>query len=80
MDEISISVKAILNEIDEEIIEYDGDNLIDEGLVDSFAIVTILAMVEEKMHISVNPEDVKETNFKTVASIVDLIRKYKERQ
>lgn len=72
MKNIKDTVIEILNEIDDEIVEYDGDNLIDAGILDSFAIITIMAMVEDKLHITISPDEVKEQNFKSVDAIVQL--------
>lgn len=72
MKDIKDTVIEILNEIDDEIVEYDGDNLIDAGILDSFAIITIMAMVEDKLHITISPDEVKEQNFKSVDAIVQL--------
>lgn len=73
MDELKNILYDILDDIDDEINEFDGENLIEAGLLDSFTIVTILAMVEERLNIKINPEDVKEINFKTVDAILALI-------
>lgn len=73
MKNIRDTVIEILNEIDDEIVEYDGDNLIDAGFLDSFTIVTIITMVEDKLHITISPDEVKECNFKSVDAIVQLV-------
>lgn len=75
MENVRDIVKKILNEIDDEILEYDGDNLIEAGLLDSFTIVLIMSLVEEQLHITISPENVKEENFKTIDAIVNLIER-----
>lgn len=76
MNDINHILDDVLKEIDEEILEYDGANLIEEGLIDSFAIVTMLTLLEDRLNISISPEDVKEDNFKTYKCIVELLNKY----
>lgn len=78
MNEIRVDIENIISEIDEEILEYKGENLIEEGLIDSFTIVTILALIEDKYKIEIKPEDVKEKNFRTLNDIVKLVIRYKE--
>lgn len=75
MENVRDIVKKILNEIDDEILEYDGDNLIEAGLLDSFTIVSIMSLVEEQLHITISSENVKEENFKTIDAIVNLIER-----
>ena len=73
MNNIREVITDILRDIDDEILEYDGDDLIESGLVDSFMIVSFLALVEERLHISIKPENIVEKNFKTIESIFELI-------
>ncbi|PNH20856.1 hypothetical protein B6K86_02000 [Lachnospiraceae bacterium] len=78
MGDLRSEIVDILNEIDDEIAEYEGDNLIDAGLLDSFAIITIMAMIEDRLHITISPENVKEDNFKTIDAIVKLAERSRQ--
>lgn len=78
MGDLRSEIVDILNEIDDEIAEYEGDNLIDAGLLDSFAIITIMAMIEDRLHITISPENVKEDNFKSIDAIVKLAERSRQ--
>ncbi len=77
MKELKDIMIDILNEIDEEIVEFEGENLVEDGLLDSFTIVVIMTKIEEKLHITISPDDVTEDNFKSVDAIISLVEKSK---
>ena len=43
----------------------------------SFTIVVIMTKIEEKLHITISPDDVTEDNFKSVDAIISLVEKSK---
>lgn len=51
-------------------------NLLHGGYIDSFDIVNIVADLEEKFHIEIDPEDIAPDNFENVSSIGELLEKY----
>lgn len=63
----------ILNDIDEAIAEYDGENLFDDGVVDSFTVVEIVTEIEAAFRIEISADDVTEHNFCTVDNMLELI-------
>lgn len=63
-------IVEILNDIDDEILMYDGENMIDEGVIDSFTIMEIVAEIEEKFNCKIDPDDVTEEHFKSIDAIV----------
>lgn len=67
-------VLKILQDVNESIV--DGANLIDEGIVDSFEVVNIVAELEEAFDIEIDAEDVVAENFETVDSITAMVEKY----
>lgn len=69
---------AVLKEFDEEIIDFQGDNLFDEGLMDSLTVTMLVANLENEFCVEINASDVTEENFKTVDTIVNLLEKYNE--
>lgn len=73
MNELRDKVISILNEVDEDICEFDGDDLIEEGYLDSFTIVSIMAKLQDELGISLKPDDVTSNNFKSVDAIVNLV-------
>jgi acyl carrier protein len=48
-------------------------NLIEEEILDSLGIFAVVAFIEEKFGIEVDPEDVTIDNFETVDAICDLV-------
>jgi len=49
-------------------------NLIEEGVVDSLGIMTLIAYVEKELGARIKPEDVVVENFESVAAIARLVR------
>lgn len=64
----------ILAEINDDIIEYDGDSLIDDGLLDSFQVVDLVGMLEEEFDIEIDAELVVVENFETKEAIMNLLK------
>ncbi len=63
----------ILAEVNEEILDYDGDNLIESGLLDSFQIVDLVGMFEEEFDIEIDAELVVVENFRTKEAIMEML-------
>jgi acyl carrier protein len=49
-------------------------NLVEEGVVDSLGIMTLIAFVEKQFGARIRPEDVVVENFSTVAAIAHLVK------
>ena len=64
----------ILNDIDDEILKYDGSNMLDDGIIDSFTIMEIVTEIEDHFNVKIAPADVTEAHFKTVDAIMDFIK------
>lgn len=71
------TVIEILNDIDEEIVEYDGSNLLEDGVVDSFTIMEIVGEISDKLGIDISPDDITEAHFKTIDAIVEFVESLK---
>lgn len=67
-------VLEILAEVNEEILDYDGNNLVDSGLLDSFQIIDLVEMFEEEFDIEIDAELVVVENFKTKEAIIDMLK------
>lgn len=50
-------------------------NFIEEGMLDSFDLVSLVDELEEQFDIKINGVDVISTNFSTVAKIEELLKK-----
>lgn len=68
-------IMEILMDVDEAIKDYTGDNLYEDGLLDSFAVIGLVAELEEAFGVEIDAEDVIEENFKTVSDIINLMKK-----
>ncbi len=65
-----------IGEIDDEINSYDMD-LIETDVLDSLIIAQLIGAIEEEFNIEeIDAEDINEDNFKSINSIVKLLRKY----
>lgn len=67
-------ILEILAEINEDIVDYDGDSLIDDGLLDSFQVVDLVGMLEEEFEFEIDAELVIVENFETKEAIIKLIK------
>lgn len=52
-----------------------SENFIDDGMLDSFDIITLISMLEEEYNIEVDGLDILPENFETVDAIIGLIKK-----
>lgn len=66
-------VLEILAEVNEEILDYDGDNLVDSGLLDSFLIIDLVEMFEEEFDIEIDAQLVVVENFQTKEAIIKML-------
>lgn len=64
---------TILNDVDDDIVSYEGSNLLDDGIIDSFTIMEIVNDLSDKMNVKITPSDITEDNFKTVDAIVTFV-------
>ncbi len=67
-------ILEILAEINEEIPNYDGDNLFDAGLLDSLQAVDLVVELEDEFDIDIDAKYVIEDNFKTKEAIIALVK------
>ncbi|MFG6326351.1 MAG: acyl carrier protein [Lachnospiraceae bacterium] len=71
MDEIY----EILEELRPEFDFRKSENFVEDGFLDSFDIVSIISMVEEKYGINIDGLDILPENFETADAIAALIKK-----
>lgn len=67
-------LKDILVKIKPEVDFENEKNLVDDGILDSIEIVTIIAEVEEEFGISVEPDEIDPDNFQSIEAIYRLIK------
>lgn len=54
-------------------IDIDTANLLEEEIIDSLGIFTLVSFIEDKFGVSVDPEEVNLDNFETVAAVTKLV-------
>lgn len=51
----------------------DGDNLFSAGLLDSIGVLELVYHLEQSLNIEVEPDDISESNFKSLNAIAALV-------
>lgn len=64
----------LLREINEEIPNEATAELLNDGYIDSFAIVNIVASLEDEFEIEMEAEDIIPENFNTISAIANVVR------
>lgn len=68
-------VLKMLEEIKPEFDFNDSEDFVMDGLLDSFDIISLISMLEEKYRITIDGLDIVPENFSSVESIVALVIK-----
>ena len=68
-------VLKILEEINEDIITYDGDNMYDEGVISSIDVIEIISELENEFDIEIDAMYADEEYFENKESIIELVKK-----
>ncbi len=68
-------VISILNEINEEIIEYTGDNMLEDEIITSLDMIEIVSALEDEFNIQITAKYINKDEFATIDSICNLVEK-----
>lgn len=68
----------ILEEIQPDVDYRECTTLIDDGLLDSFAILSIVGEIEDEFGVFVTPAEIIPENFNSAESLWDMIERLKE--
>lgn len=71
-------IYSILEEVRPEFDFRESENFIEDGYLDSFDIVSLISIIEEKYNISIDGLDIIPENFCSVDAIMGLIEKTKK--
>ena len=71
-------VLEILEEYCEEALDYDGDNMMEEGVIDSFTVINIVSELEDAFDIEIDAKYVVAENFRNKEAIIELVRQLME--
>ena len=69
-------ILEILNEIRPEFDFNNDANFIDNGMLDSFDVVTLVTTLDQEFGISIDGTDVLPENFCNISAIMELLTKY----
>ena len=65
----------ILNRVNPEILEYNGHDLVHDGILDSLDVMNLVAELEQAFSIEFDPDDVIPENFAAAQTIWALVEK-----
>ena len=66
-------VLKILGEVNDEILSYAGTNMVDDGLLDSFEIISLIGKLEDEFDIEIDAEYVTFENFANKDTIIKMV-------
>ena len=68
-------IKNMLAELRPEFDFEESENFITDGLLDSFDVISLTSMLEEKYKITIDGLDIVPENYASVEAIADLVKK-----
>lgn len=71
-------ILEILEEHCEEALEYEGDNMMEDGVIDSFTVINVVSDLEEEFDIEIDAKYVVAENFRNKEAIIALVQKLME--
>lgn len=71
-------VLEILEEYCEEALDYTGDNMMEEGVIDSFTVINIVSELEDVFDIEIDAKYVVAENFRNKEAIMELVSRLVE--
>lgn len=71
-------VLEILEEYCEEALNYEGENMMEEGVIDSFTVINIVSELEDVFDIEIDAKYVVAENFRNKEAIMDLVKRLVE--
>jgi acyl carrier protein len=54
-------------------VDLDSANLLEEEIIDSLGIFTLVSFIEDRFGVAIEPEEVNLENFETVAAVTKLV-------
>ena len=71
-------ILAILEEHCEEALDYDGDSMMEDGIIDSFTVINIVNDLEDEFDIEIDAKYVVSENFRNKEAIIAFVQKLLE--
>ncbi len=73
---IKNKIKEVLENIRPEFDFTESDNFLEDGLLDSFDLITLVSSLDETFEISIEGTEMTPENFKNIKTIIKLVQKY----
>lgn len=67
-------ILEILEEVNEEILTYDGDDMYGEGVITSVEVLDIVSYIEDEFDIEIDAKYVVSENFANKEAIIELVK------
>lgn len=74
------NILRVLDECCDEILDYDGENMVGEGVIDSFTCFHIGNELEEEFGINIDAEYYVTENFRNKEAIVAMVREVEKKK
>jgi len=71
-------ILEILEEYCEEALDYTGDNMMEEGVIDSFTVINVVSELEDVFDIEIDAKYVVAENFRNKEAVIELVRRLLE--
>lgn len=75
MEVLEARLKKILEKINGEVIKYSGEDMIEDGILDSLEVMQIITEIENEFEVEMTADDIVMENFKTMETIGVLVKK-----
>lgn len=75
--DVKEEILEILNNLDDSIEYEEEDSLIDDMILDSFAIITLVGDLEDTFDIEIGPSEMTADHFNTVDAIAEMVTRLK---
>ncbi len=72
-----LKIKVFLEKETQKTIAGDSENLISNGVIDSFTMIKLIGFIESEFGIKANMEELAPENFNSVDTISEMINKWK---
>ncbi|NLL79387.1 MAG: hypothetical protein GX234_06315 [Clostridiales bacterium] len=73
-------VYALLEEVNKKIVQYEGENMLEDEIVESMEIMDIVVKLEEELGIEIGPEYIVPEYFMTKDTIVKMVEDVRKEQ
>ncbi len=74
MEEKIINILKECCEDFEDVLDYDGDNMVEDGIIDSFTVLSLVNALEKEFDITIPARCVLPTNFGNKEMIISLVQ------